>query len=135
MEAIGHHDLAKRAQINTIIIGLVSDYLHHIYESLKCFEKRKFIVGFNLLRKPLKDNLLYLSWILGDEDSFYNEFNTGNPNRLTQRALGGKRVTILIKLCQKLRFPVFFLERKLKKQYSEKKMKMDLKNYFNTLFI
>jgi len=130
MEAIGHHDLAKRAQINTIIIGLVSDYLHHIYESLKCFEKRKFIVGFNLLRKPLKDNLLYLSWILGDEDSFYNEFNTGNPNRLTQRALGGKRVTIFDQAVSKTQIPSIFSGKKIEETIFRK----ENENGFEKLF-
>ena len=40
--------------INTITIGMVSDCLHHIYEALRCMERRKVVVAFNLLRKPLK---------------------------------------------------------------------------------
>ena len=53
---------------------MVSDCLHHLYEALCCMEKRKVIVAHNLLRKPLTDNLMYLSWMLGDEDAFYAAF-------------------------------------------------------------
>ena len=39
---------------------------------LAWFEKRKFAVGYALLRKPLKENLLFLSWLLADQDDFIN---------------------------------------------------------------
>lgn len=80
---------------------MVSDCLHHLYEALRCFEKRKFVVAFNLLRKPLKDNLLYLSWMLGDEDGFYAEFTSGNPERLSQKKLGNFRREILARAIAK----------------------------------
>lgn len=67
----GYSKEAKRVILNQITIAMVSDCLHHIYEALRCFEKRKSVVAFNLLRKPLKDNLIYLTWMLGDEDDFY----------------------------------------------------------------
>jgi hypothetical protein len=76
---------------------MVSDCLHHIYEGLRCFEKRKIVVAFNLLRKPLKDSLLYLCWILGDEDEFYETFMSGVPEELTQKKLGNRRQGILTK--------------------------------------
>ena len=56
----GYPAEARRVVINTIVMGMVSDCLHHIFEALECFEKRKVVVGFNILRKPLKQNLLYL---------------------------------------------------------------------------
>jgi DNA-directed RNA polymerase subunit RPC12/RpoP len=82
-------------------MAMVSDCLHHIFEGLRCFEKRKFVVAFNLLRKPLKDNLLYLAWMLGDEDDFYNTFMSGNPEALTQKMLGNKRLSIFTKAIAK----------------------------------
>jgi hypothetical protein len=76
---------------------MVSDCLHHLFEGLKCFEKRKIVVALNVLRKPLKDNLLYLAWMFGDEGGFYQEFTTGNPERLAKKRLGMIRGDILSK--------------------------------------
>jgi DNA-directed RNA polymerase subunit RPC12/RpoP len=89
LRSTGYPRQAKRAILNTITMSMVSDCCHHIYEALRCFEKRKFVVAFNLLRKPLKDNLLYLSWMLGNEEEFYSEFTSGNPE------LGALRTKIL----------------------------------------
>jgi hypothetical protein len=98
----GYPAEARRVVINTIIIGMVADCLHHIFEALKCFEKRKVVVGFNLLRKPLKQNLLYLAWMLGDEDGFYTEFMSGNPENLSQKKVGNVRKEIFTKAIAKM---------------------------------
>ena len=75
-------------------MAMVSDCLHHVYEALRCFEKRKVIVGFNLLRKPLTESLFYLSWMCGLEDDFYSHFTDGDPQALTLQALGARRKEI-----------------------------------------
>jgi hypothetical protein len=98
----GYPAEARRVVINTIIMAMVSDCLHHIFEALKCFEKRKIIVGFNLLRKPLKQNLLYLAWMLGDEDRFYTDFTSGNPESLSQKKMGNARRQIFAKAISKM---------------------------------
>jgi hypothetical protein len=98
----GYPDEARRVVINTIIIGMVSDCLHHIFEALQCFEKRKVVVGFNLLRKPLKQNLLYLAWMLGNEDGFYTEFMSGNPENLSQKKVGNQRQEIFANAIAKM---------------------------------
>lgn len=95
MRSLGMHSEAKRAALNSITMAMVSDCAHHIYESLRCFEKRKFIPGFNLLRKPLLDNLMYLSWMAADEDDFYSTFTAGDPIKLTQKMLGNRRKDII----------------------------------------
>jgi DNA-directed RNA polymerase subunit RPC12/RpoP len=101
LQATGYPAEARRAAINHITMAMVSDCLHHIYEGLRCFEKRKIVVAFNLLRKPLKDNLLYLAWMLGDEDDFYSSFMSGNPEVLTQKTLGNRRLGIFTKAVEK----------------------------------
>jgi hypothetical protein len=82
---------SRRVVINTIILALVSDCLHHIHEALRCLEKRKFVVAMNLLRKPLLDSLPYLSWMLGDEDHFYEAFSQKSPVGITKKVLGNFR--------------------------------------------
>ena len=73
---------------------MISDCLHHVYEALRCFEKRKYIVGFNLLRKPLKESLLYLAWMHGKRDEFYEKFTKGDPDDISWENLGNKRKEI-----------------------------------------
>ena len=72
LEPYRHHILSH------VILGLTSDMLHFLYESLRCFEKRKFSVAFSLLRKPFKEHLLLLSWILADEEDFISRFEFNN---------------------------------------------------------
>ena len=91
---LGYHQASKRVVLNTITMAMVSDCLHHLYEALRCFEKRKNIVGFNLLRKPLKESLLYLSWIYGQPDEFYDQFTRGDPNYLEPSRIGNDRKAI-----------------------------------------
>lgn len=95
LKQVGRLDEAKRVAINTITIGMVSDCLHHIYEALRCMERRKVVVAFNLLRKPLLDSLVYLAWILGDEDNFYEAFTQQSPAGLAPRIVGNRRQAIL----------------------------------------
>jgi hypothetical protein len=84
-----------------IIMALTSDMLHFLYESLRCFEKRKFTVALSLLRKPLKENLWLLSWLLADENDFINRFEKEN-----YRSFGGiekeKRISVFNKAIEKL---------------------------------
>ncbi|MGH9344784.1 MAG: hypothetical protein ACRD19_13625, partial [Terriglobia bacterium] len=98
----GYPRQARRVVINSITMAMVSDCLHHIFEALKCFEKRKIVVGFNLLRKPLKQNLLYLAWMVGDEGEFFAEFMSGKPENLTQKKLGNRRQEIFAKAIAKM---------------------------------
>jgi hypothetical protein len=70
--------------VSHLVLGLTSDMLHFLYEALICFEKRKFAVGFALLRKPLKENLLFLSWLLSDQEDFIRRFEKNNYTTLNR---------------------------------------------------
>ena len=63
LRELGYQDASKRVVLNTIRMAMISDCLLYVYEALRCFEKRKVAVGFNLLRKPLIESLLYFSWM------------------------------------------------------------------------
>ena len=95
LRVVGRETEAQRVILNQITMAMVSDCLHHIYEALRCLEKRKVVVALNLLRKPLTDSLLYLSWMLGDENWFYSAFSTASPLGITSAILKGRRAEIL----------------------------------------
>lgn len=97
----------KHYLVSQTVIALTSDMLHFIYESLKCLEKRKFSVAFSLLRKPLKEHLFFLSWILADEDDFISRFESNNHisfNGITKE----ERIEIIGKAIKKLHVSTTF---------------------------
>ena len=95
LHAIGRPDEARRVILNTVTLAMVSDCLHHVFEALRCMERRKFVVALNLLRKPLLDSLIFLSWMLGDEDGFYEDFANKSPDALSNKNIGNRRLAIL----------------------------------------
>ncbi len=72
----------KHHLISHLVLRLVGDMLNFLYEAFSAFEKRKFTVGWSLLRKPFKENLLFLSWILANEDEFIEKFESDNYKTL-----------------------------------------------------
>lgn len=60
--------------ISKILMGLTSDLLHFTYEALKAFEKRKFSVAYSLLRKPFKENLIFICLVLNNYENFIELF-------------------------------------------------------------
>lgn len=82
---------------SNVTLALIADMLNFLFESLSAFEKRKFTVGFSLLRKPLQENLMYLSWILADEKDFVGRFEAKNYETLKLNRLSKERRVELIK--------------------------------------
>ena len=70
----GYEDEYKSIVIKQVLIAMISDYCHYVYEALKCSEKSKLAITFTLLRKPLKDNLLFFEWILTNRNEFIEKF-------------------------------------------------------------
>lgn len=101
LKEINDEEPYKHHIFSHVIMGLTSDMLHFLHESLKCFEKHKISVAFSLLRKPLKEHLLFLSWILADENDFLKRFEANNYKSLS--GLGKeKQLDILKKATSKV---------------------------------
>lgn len=67
----GYRDLAKQLTVGQAMMAVFSDFFNFIYEGLIALEKRKFVVALALFRKPLKENLLYLTIMLADDEAFF----------------------------------------------------------------
>ena len=70
----GYKEESKSIIIKQVLIAIISDYCHYIYEALQCSEKSKLAITYTLLRKPLKDNLLFFEWILASRNEFLEKF-------------------------------------------------------------
>ena len=68
-----------------IVAALLSDFLHFIYEALTCSRKGKLTVSYALLRKPLKEKLFYLEWLLAEPSELLSRFDGGLVEELGVR--------------------------------------------------
>jgi hypothetical protein len=96
MENNGYKDVLTCVYYKQICVALLTDMCHFIYEALKCSEKGKLTVTFALLRKPLKDNLFYLEWLLADPKDLLDRFLSSDPEQLRVDKLLRKRKTEII---------------------------------------
>ncbi|KUM52788.1 hypothetical protein [Rheinheimera sp. EpRS3] len=103
LEENGHKDLVLILYYKQICAALISDMLHFIYEALQCSKKGKLTVAYALLRKPFKENLFYLEWLLGDPVNFLSRFDLGNIKELSiNSALNEKeKIEIIAKALNK----------------------------------
>lgn len=99
----------KHHLISHLVLSLSGDMLNFLYESFSCFEKRKFAVAFSLLRKPIKENLTFLCWILGVEDEFIEKFEYETYKSLNHTSKD-KQIKIFKSAIEKLPVPEMFDE-------------------------
>jgi len=90
-----------------IFDAILSDFLHYVYTALETSEKAKLSVSFALLRKPFKDNLFILEWLLADPHDFLKKFKSANSN--TEIAIDGispeRKKSIIASANSKVQFP------------------------------
>lgn len=77
MDENGYHDTSIQMFESHVFFSLLSDFCYYIFESLSCAERGKVTVAYSLLRKPIRDNLLYLEWLLSNSEEFYQTFMQG----------------------------------------------------------
>lgn len=91
----GDVEMARRIAMNTVTPALFADFLNFIYESLSCLERRKFVVAFALLRKPMQQNLLFASRMLAEEAAFFEDLRRSPSEYLEEhRFPSNERVKI-----------------------------------------
>ncbi|MCQ2002877.1 hypothetical protein [Rhizobium sp. NRK18] len=83
----GQDHIPRKIVINHLTVALFSDLLHFIHEALKALEKRKFTVAMALLRKPLRENLMFATWLKADQDDFYTRLKESPADLMENRHL------------------------------------------------
>lgn len=81
-------ELMAEVLLKAIVPALLSDFCHFIFESLSCSRKGKLGVAYALLRKPLRENLHYLEWIVARPDDFLNTFYFKDSRELSFNHIG-----------------------------------------------
>jgi len=88
LENNGYEDIVYHLTCRQICVALLSDLCHFVYEALECSSKGKLTVTYALLRKPFKDNLFYLEWLLAKPQDFFQRFHFNDIRNL---AISGSR--------------------------------------------
>lgn len=94
----GHRSVILDMYYRQITAALLADMLHFVYESLRCSAKGKLTVAFALLRKPLKENLFYLEWLLADPAEMLSAFEDEKPSAKSIKLLSDLRKKEVIRL-------------------------------------
>ncbi len=78
--------------------AILADMLHFIYESLSTIERGKITVSLALLRKPFRDNLLYLEWLLGYPEEIIKLVFRGDINNYAIESISPQKKKQIIKV-------------------------------------
>lgn len=100
----GYERIVVELANRQVMAALLSDLCHFVYEALRCSAKGKLVVAYALLRKPFKDNLFYLEWLLADPDDFQHKFHEESPEALAQTA-PKRKLAIIGAAIDKTRYP------------------------------
>jgi len=91
LRANGHADLASELTYKAVARSLASDLVEFVGVALKCVYFGALTPALALLRKPFKENLHYLEWMLADPATFLADFTSGNLDALSISDSGEKR--------------------------------------------
>lgn len=84
-------DVCMLMDYKSIIAGVTSDFCHFMLEALNASAKGKLAVAYALFRKPLRDNLFVLEWLLADPEDFLRRFADGSPDTIAIQNLPVER--------------------------------------------
>jgi len=68
--------------VSNLALALTADMIRYLHEGLRAIQECHFSIAFTLLRKPFKENLIFLAWLLGDEEEFLIRFSGNNCETL-----------------------------------------------------
>jgi len=73
-----YHDESVHLFNSHVYFSLLRDFCYFMYESMSCSERGKVSVSYALLRKPIRDNLFYLEWLLCNGEELYKALLYGS---------------------------------------------------------
>jgi hypothetical protein len=98
LEKHGYKDELEKMILMSLYPALLGDLCQFVAEALSSSERARLTVAFALLRKPFRDNLFYLEWLLAKPKSFINMFYGKNPSEFSlDRMLRENKVRQIIK--------------------------------------
>lgn len=81
-------DIIEDLTYRQLAAAVIADASHFLCESLLASGKGKMTVAYSLLRKPLKESLLLLEWLVADPGDFLSRFNGESVDGYVLNRLG-----------------------------------------------
>lgn len=98
----GYDDIIYDLTYRQLTAAVITDAAHFICESLLSCGKGKTTVAYSLLRKPFKENLLVLEWMLAKPVDFLNNFNGETTKGYVLNNLSKEKRLEIMKECTDL---------------------------------
>jgi hypothetical protein len=73
---MGYSDDMDWVLIKQVYVAVLADFVQFVSTALETSTKGQLSVTYSLLRKPYKDNLFILEWILSNPDDFLEKFKS-----------------------------------------------------------
>ena len=107
LETNGYEEENNQLIKKQIFDAVLSDFLQFLFTALETSEKGQLSVSFALLRKPFKDNLLILEWLLADSDDFFEKFKSPDSRNsiAIDKVSKDKKLLIITQANSKIRAP------------------------------
>ena len=104
----GYEDECDLLFLKQIYVAVLSDFLQFVYTALKASESGKLSVTYALLRKPLKDNLFILEWMLADTEDFLKKYKSDKSYKdlAIDKISPEKKMSIIEKANSKIYLPI-----------------------------
>lgn len=99
MKNTGHIDVICRVMYKHIYFSLIRDIYSFVSTSLECAGKMNSTVAYSLLRKPFKDDLLFLELLYNRGYEFVSEFIEGSIEDYEYVNMTAEKRKSLIKGC------------------------------------
>lgn len=80
-------DSIGKVLLPQLFVGLLGDMCQFVFEGLGSSARGKTGVAYALFRKPLKDNLFYLEWMLADPDAMIAAFFSSDAKQFALKAV------------------------------------------------
>lgn len=74
-------DVIGEVLLRQFVSGLIEDFVQFVYEALGASARGKPVVAYALLRKPLRDNLTQLEWLIAEPNGFLQAFYSLKVNK------------------------------------------------------
>ncbi|MFO1443259.1 hypothetical protein KDN24_08525 [Bacillus sp. Bva_UNVM-123] len=85
-----------------LFFSLLRDFIFYMHESFDCSERGKVTVAYTICRKPIKDTLFYLCWLLVDGQELMNNLMKQNPREYDVSSISASRKKDILECSNKL---------------------------------
>lgn len=103
----GYKDEAFKSTKAHVFFSLLRDFMFYMHESFSCSERGKVTVAFSNSRKPIKDNLFYMCWLLVDSEELLTKLLDEDPKTFDVSRMDYEdKERIIDEATRKINFPL-----------------------------